>query len=307
MDNDNDWWKKYVMGGVAACGAVTVSNPMEVVRTRLQLQGELTAEGHYRKHYTGVFQSLILIYRNEGVRGLQKGLLVAYPYQMVLNGVRLGLYEPVVTWISSPNPFYTISAKNPLVNFSAGALTGALGAVLSNPLFMMKTRFQSRVSHGSAVVGQQHLYRNPIQGFYLIWKADGFHGLFRGSLTASIRTAVGSASQLTGYHQSKHLLLDLGQWPEDIYTHLVSSLLASVTVCLCMNPFDVVLTRIYNQKTVPSESSPTYRGILDSLVRIARLEGLAGLYKGCLANYCRLAPHTVCMFVLYEQLKSWFY
>ena len=53
--DDNAWWKKYVIGGLAACGAVTVSNPMEVVRTRLQLQGELTAEGHYRKYYTGIF------------------------------------------------------------------------------------------------------------------------------------------------------------------------------------------------------------------------------------------------------------
>ena len=249
---------------------------------------------------------MALIYRNEGIRGLQKGLLVAYPYQMVLNGVRLGLYEPVVKWLCTPNSFYTASPKNPLVNFSAGALTGAMGAVLSNPLFMIKTRFQSRVSHGFAIVGQQHLYRNPIQALYLIWKTEGFRGLFRGSLTASIRTAVGSAAQLTGYYQSKHLLMDLGKWSEDIYTHLVSSLLASVTVCLCMNPFDVVLTRIYNQKSITSEA-PAYRGILDSIVRIVRLEGLTGLYKGCLANYCRLAPHTVCMFVLYEQLKSWFY
>ena len=59
----------FTAGALAACGAVTVTNPMEVVKTRLQLQGELAARGQVKKVYTGVFQALRIIAMNEGIRG----------------------------------------------------------------------------------------------------------------------------------------------------------------------------------------------------------------------------------------------
>lgn len=67
----------FVSGGMAACFAVTVTNPLEVVKTRLQLQGELASKGQAKKIYTGVFQALGVIAKNEGFRGLQRGLLTA--------------------------------------------------------------------------------------------------------------------------------------------------------------------------------------------------------------------------------------
>ena len=59
----------FTAGALAACGAVTVTNPMEVVKTRLQLQGELAAKGQVKKIYTGVFQALRIIAINEGIKG----------------------------------------------------------------------------------------------------------------------------------------------------------------------------------------------------------------------------------------------
>lgn len=32
----------FIAGGLAACGAVTFTNPIELVKTRMQLQGELS-------------------------------------------------------------------------------------------------------------------------------------------------------------------------------------------------------------------------------------------------------------------------
>jgi solute carrier family 25, member 34/35 len=43
---------------------------MEVVKTRLQLQGELAAKGQVKRVYTGVFQALRAIAMNEGIRGI---------------------------------------------------------------------------------------------------------------------------------------------------------------------------------------------------------------------------------------------
>jgi len=40
-----------VLGGVAAVGAGLFSNPLEVIKIRMQLQGELQAKGKYAVHY----------------------------------------------------------------------------------------------------------------------------------------------------------------------------------------------------------------------------------------------------------------
>jgi hypothetical protein len=62
----------FAAGALAACAAVTATNPMEVVKTRLQLQGELAAKGQVKKVYTGVFQALRIIAVNEGIRGMHR-------------------------------------------------------------------------------------------------------------------------------------------------------------------------------------------------------------------------------------------
>jgi hypothetical protein len=50
-----------------------VSNPFEVAKTRLQLQGEL-AKGGGVKVYNNALDVLAKTWRNEGLRGLQRGL-----------------------------------------------------------------------------------------------------------------------------------------------------------------------------------------------------------------------------------------
>jgi len=81
------------LGGVAAVGAGFFSNPLEVVKIRMQLQGELQARGNYAVHYRNVFHAAYTIGRKDGLLALQKGLVPALWYQWVMNGIRLGLYQ----------------------------------------------------------------------------------------------------------------------------------------------------------------------------------------------------------------------
>ena len=85
----------FIAGGIAACGAVTATHPFETVKIRLQLQGELQSKNIAVKKYRGVFHGVTVIARNEGIKGLYRGIGSAYIYQMLLNGCRLGFYEPL--------------------------------------------------------------------------------------------------------------------------------------------------------------------------------------------------------------------
>jgi len=79
----------FIAGGIAACGAVTVTHSFETVKIRLQLQGELQAKSDAPKLYRGVLHGVKVIYQNEGMKGLLRGLscAVSIPYRAEKRGV----------------------------------------------------------------------------------------------------------------------------------------------------------------------------------------------------------------------------
>ncbi|TPX36441.1 hypothetical protein SeLEV6574_g08045 [Synchytrium endobioticum] len=143
----------FALGALAACGAVTITNPFEVVKTRLQLQGEIEAlklaENPTTKAmlsqlriYRGPISALVLIAQQEGLEGLQRGLIPAYGYQIFMNGTRLGLYDPLRDSIQAGMNYVTGRQDQPMipVMVASGALSGFAGAFVGSPLFLIKTR-----------------------------------------------------------------------------------------------------------------------------------------------------------------------
>lgn len=80
----------FAIAGAAAASAGFFTNPMEVMKTRMQLQGELTPKGKYNVHYKNVFHAGYVVAKHDGVLGLQKGLAPGLAIQLVLNGLKLG-------------------------------------------------------------------------------------------------------------------------------------------------------------------------------------------------------------------------
>lgn len=78
----------FIIGGVAAVGAGLFTNPLEVAKTRMQLQGELLARGKYAMHYKNAPHALYIIAKNEGILAVQKGLVPGLWVQLFLNGFR---------------------------------------------------------------------------------------------------------------------------------------------------------------------------------------------------------------------------
>lgn len=60
----------------------------QVIKTRLQLQGELAVRGSYVEPYKGIFDALITVIRCDGWSALEKGLVPALNFQFILNSVR---------------------------------------------------------------------------------------------------------------------------------------------------------------------------------------------------------------------------
>lgn len=67
----------FIAGGVAACGAVTVTHSFETIKIRLQLQGELQSKKNAPRLYKGVVHGVTTVFKNEGMGGLLRGLSCA--------------------------------------------------------------------------------------------------------------------------------------------------------------------------------------------------------------------------------------
>ncbi|ETV89097.1 hypothetical protein H257_00474 [Aphanomyces astaci] len=288
----------FVIAAAATSLATIGSNPMEVVKTRMQLQGELAARGAPIV-YRNSFHAFYTICRLEGIAGIQRGLVAGMFYQSFMNGARLGFFEQLqqVYGATDPNHY-----SFPLRNMAAGATSGALGAIMGSPFFLVKARLQAQSSAVSAINAQYH-YKGTLDAIRQIIAKDGVLGLYRGVNGAVPRVAVGSAAQLSTYASSKHLVLSTGLLEDGILCHLAASLVTGLAVTTAMNPFDVVSTRLYSQKVVNGQGV-LYSGVIDCFKKTFGAEGVRGLFKGWSAHYMRLGPHTIFTFVFWEQAKK---
>lgn len=242
----------FIGGGIAACGAVTATHPFETVKIRyvstccvskqrltrlpdcsMQLQGELQLKGNQPLHYRGPLHGVGVILRHEGLRGIYRGLGCAYVYQVLLNGCRLGFYEPMRKTLAGLF-LKNEKAQSLAINMFCGATSGIIGAAAGSPFFLVKTRLQSFST--SLPVGTQHQYRNALDGLSQIYRAEGLGGLYRGVGAAMIRTGFGSSVQLPTYFFAKRRLMRHAGMEEGPALHLSSSAVSGFVVCCFMHP-----------------------------------------------------------------------
>lgn len=152
---------------------------------------------------------------------------------MVLNGCRLGLYEPLRRGTAT-TIFNDPSVQSLGVNVFAGASSGIIGAAFGSPFFLVKTRLQSYSPF--LPVGTQHRYRNAIDGLRQIYSAEGMGGLYRGVGAAMVRTGFGSSVQLPTYFFAKRRLTRHLGMEEGPALHLTSSAVSGFVVCVFMHP-----------------------------------------------------------------------
>ncbi|KAH8250726.1 hypothetical protein KR038_001063 [Drosophila bunnanda] len=306
------------LGGMAAVGAVVFTNPIDVVKTRIQLQGELAAHGTYVKRYRHLPHGMIQIIRNEGFLALEKGLAPAAFYQFILNSIRLSVYSNAL------ENGYLQNKDGNIVFYRGmffGALGGGTGTFLGSPFYMVSERCQvhDKYSHiyvnplqlkaqqqaqavDSIAVGFQHKHTSMIDAMQQIYKTHGVKGFWRGATTSVTQALIGSSLQIGTFPKAKAFLQSKGWIKHPVLLSFCSGLISGSMVSLANAPFDVVTTRMYNQPVDANGRGLLYRGLVDCFIKILRKEGLFGMYKGFWPVYFRSAPHTTLTFILFDKL-----
>ena len=288
-------FREHCVVGSAAGLATAFSHPLDLVKTRLQLQGELRPPASYTCHYRTIRQSLNLIVEVEGVRALYKGFAPAVGYNTLMNLVRVFVFEKLQGWGVTADRH-----EDPILwrYWAAGCVAASTGVAIASPLYLAKVQTLSQAP-AQIAVGWQH---NHPKSRWVLWNAfrghrGYFYSGFQGGTSAVLRTCTASTCQLFAYTYCQHALYWLGL-TDALSNSCVSAVLSTVPVVLISNPVDVLCTRMYNQ-----ELGAYYKSNRECAEKLLQREGWRGFYKGLTANYLRTAPHMVLTLILWDSLK----
>merc|ERR1712137_769625 len=283
---------KFLFGGLSCMAAACVTNPIDVIKTRLQIQGELSAQTMFdsSRKYKGSFRGGLYIIQQEGLVGLYKGIGPSLIREAVYSTIRVGGYDLIKSFLSSPQdaefPFWK--------KVCAGLTSGAIGAAISTPTDVVKVRMQANETHHKR-------YRGTLDAFGQIYRQEGFQGLFKGTVPNTQRAALLTASQLATYDHAKHGVINVffkdqatqPGWHEPVWVHLCASIIAGFVCSVVTSPVDLVKTRLMNQPFDHQGKGTVYSSSGDCFLKTIRSEGVFGIYKGFFPNWFRIGPHTI--------------
>lgn len=283
---------------IAGAGAGLISSivtcPLDVVKTRLQARGgiKLVGTGGSHAQMEGLVGTLRTIWTHEGVRGLYRGLAPTIYGYLPTWAIYFTVYDRVKARIAEKRG--TQANKDPISHVVAAMLGGATGTIITNPLWVIKTRFMTQ-----AMEPGQARYRHTYDAIKSIWREEGPRAFYKG-LLPSLFGVAHVAVQFPLYEKLKSLYSsDTENLPSQQI--LVCSSLSKACASVTTYPHEVVRTRLQIQRVDASKSQKP-RGVVDTIRMIAQNEGFRGFYRGLGVNLIRTVPSSALTILTYELL-----
>ncbi|XP_073289106.1 mitochondrial uncoupling protein 5-like [Primulina huaijiensis] len=312
--------KGFVEGGIASIVAGCSTHPLDLIKVRMQLQGEAPPANpvlrpalafhpaigahHHHVHVpppprVGLVSVGLRIVQQDGPAALFSGVSATMLRQTLYSTTRMGLYEIIKKKWTDPN-----TNNMPLMRkLTAGLIAGGVGAVVGNPADVAMVRMQA---DGRLPLSQRRNYKSVVDAISQMSKNEGVSSLWRGSSLTVNRAMLVTASQLASYDQFKEMILEKGLMQDGLGTHVTASFAAGFVASVVSNPVDVIKTRVMNMKVEAGATAPPYSGAIDCAMKTVRAEGAMALYKGFIPTISRQGPFTVVLFVMLEQVRKLF-
>jgi len=273
--------------GLGPACATFFTNPLEVIKTRLQFSGEGGSRVRYASALACARETA-----GGGWGSLQAGLGAAVVREGSKTFFRYGLFAPFLASLHPGAP-----GDAPVhARLAAGAAAGAVAATACNPLDLLKCQLQATGATGV----RSYEYRTARGALSHIVRCGSISALWVGTSVSIPRSMVSTSVMMTTQSLLKDRALRGGLAPS--YAAALAALGAAAATIYAQGPLDTVRARLFSPKNRELTSGAVRP--LDVATSIARTEGLTGFYKGAGANFVRYAPHATLSFYLIDELKS---
>ncbi|BCR91022.1 citrin [Aspergillus chevalieri] len=200
-DTGRIWYPHEILAGASAGGCqVVFTNPLEIVKIRLQVQGEIakSVEGAPRR-------SALWIVKNLGLMGLYKGASACLLRDVPFSAIYFPTYSHLKSEMFGESPTNKLGVVQLL---TAGAIAGMPAAYLTTPCDVIKTRLQVEARKGDVrYTGLRHCAAS-------IWKDEGFGAFFKGGPARIVRSSPQFGFTLAAYEVLQKWLPMPGSQPE---------------------------------------------------------------------------------------------
>ncbi|KAH8704688.1 putative mitochondrial carrier protein, partial [Talaromyces proteolyticus] len=196
--------RRLLCGAFAGITSVTVTYPLDIVRTRLSIQSASFAElGHQNSggKLPGMLETMILMYKSEGgVLALYRGIIPTVAGVAPYVGLNFMVYESVRVYLT-PN-----GEKNPSSarKLAAGAISGAVAQTCTYPFDVLRRRFQI-----NTMTGMGYQYSSIWDAVKVIVGQEGIRGLYKGIAPNLLKVAPSMASSWLSFEIVRDLLVGL--------------------------------------------------------------------------------------------------
>lgn len=301
LDNRNSWTllkgrESLIAGAGAGLVSSIVTCPLDVVKTKLQAQGISPAGTSASRRVEGVSGTVRQILQHEGIRGLYRGLAPTIYGYLPTWAIYFTVYDRVKAELSLRRNG-SQKAQDPVTHVIAAMAGGASGTIVTNPLWVIKTRFMTQ-----SLEPGRHPYRHTIDAVRQIYRNEGLSAFYKG-LVPSLFGIAHVAVQFPLYERFKSWY---GSDPDDLASSQIllcsagSKAIASVTTY----PHEVVRTRLQIQRNggAAAGGPSANRNLLGIIRDIAAERGFRGFYRGLTVNLFRTVPASALTILTYELL-----
>ncbi|KAK4143548.1 mitochondrial carrier domain-containing protein [Dichotomopilus funicola] len=212
FNNPDSPWVHLGAGALAGVTTSTATNPIWMVKTRLQLDKNMAIEsgGATKRRYKNSLDCIRQVLRDEGIHGMYKGMSASY----------LGVAESTMHWMLYERIKQSLAAREERIvlsgraknwwdytvdwtgKFGAAGFSKFIAAVISYPHEVARTRLRQ-----APLADGRPKYTGLVQCFKLVFKEEGMLGLY-GGLTPHLLRTVPSAAIMFGMYEGILRLLD---------------------------------------------------------------------------------------------------
>ncbi|KAF9970846.1 hypothetical protein BGZ73_006296 [Actinomortierella ambigua] len=324
---------KFSAGAIAGSTELFLLYPLDLVKTRLQLQVAPNAQARssfsamttnaissgrlatHRPHFSSILDTLVKSTKTDygatrGWLSLYRGMGSLMLLEAPKRGFKFTVFEQ---WTIVLKKLFSTDQLSVGQVSLVGGLAGASEAFFVTPFELVKVRLQDPLSSPkfaslSAEGGRSwRIYRNSIQATRRIWRQEGILAFSKGLEATFWRNSSWSAMYFGTIHAVRLAFPERPSHPLDKHEKMakafVAGTLGGLLGTLVSSPFDVVKSRIQsctgNRLYAAGPSNPwTWPAIWTLL----RQEGYRAPFKGLGTKLLRLGPGGGILLVVFDQV-----